>query len=157
MAFTVDLKSAATSTPIAIPFIPRPVVPNLLRPLSNRIPRDEIPVGPCKGPCKPKAFSVDFSDGESSETGTSPPRVPERLFRQRHNSEPQTVQQLKEKLRRAEERKKVKASPVSYAMVVCRLHDTAGSLAHGWDHWLGHKVVRIVTCNIHKLKSCFHQ
>ncbi len=24
-------------------------------------------------------------------------------------------------------------------------------------HWLGHKVVHIVTCNIKKLKSCFHQ
>ncbi len=72
-----------------------------------------------------------------------------------------------------------------YAMVVCRLHDTAGSLDHGvfisrptgkiqahcqnpdplaksrttgkiQTHWLGHKVVHIVTCNI-QLKSCFHQ
>ncbi len=52
-------------------------------------------------------------------------------------------------------------------MVVCRLHDTAGSLAHGvfisrptgeiQTHWLGHKVVHIVTGNIQKLKSCFHQ
>ncbi len=24
-------------------------------------------------------------------------------------------------------------------------------------HWLGYKVVHIVTCNIQKLKSCFHQ
>ncbi len=24
-------------------------------------------------------------------------------------------------------------------------------------HWLGHKVVHIVTRNIHKLKYCFHQ
>ncbi len=66
-----------------------------------------------------------------------------------------------------------------YAMVVCRLHDTAGSLAHGGfisrptgnpdpliksrptgkiqTHWLGHKVVHIVKRNIQKLKSCFHQ
>ncbi len=57
-----------------------------------------------------------------------------------------------------------------YAMVVCRLHDTAGSLAHGvfisrttcnpdplaksrptvkiQTHWLGHKIVHIVTRNI---------
>ncbi len=60
-----------------------------------------------------------------------------------------------------------------YAMVACRLHDTAGSLAWWgfhiqthWQsrptckiqtHWLGHKVVHIVTNNIQKLKSCFHQ
>ncbi len=24
-------------------------------------------------------------------------------------------------------------------------------------HWFGHKVVHIVTCNIQKLKFCFHQ
>ncbi len=56
---------------------------------------------------------------------------------------------------------------VHYAMVVCRSHGTAGSLAHGviisrppgkiQTHWLGHKVVHIVTHNIQKLKSCFHQ
>ncbi len=64
---------------------------------------------------------------------------------------------------------------IHYAMVVCRLHDTAGSLV--WPmgfsypdplaksrptgkiqtHWLGHKVVHSVTRNIQKLKSCFHQ
>ncbi len=66
-----------------------------------------------------------------------------------------------------------------YAMVVCRSHDTAGSLAHGvfisrrtsnldplaksrptdkiQTHWLGHKVDHIVTRNIQKLRSCFHQ
>ncbi len=54
-----------------------------------------------------------------------------------------------------------------YAMVVCRSHDTAGSLAHGvfisrptgkiQTHWLRHKVVYIVTSNIQTLKSCFHQ
>ncbi len=66
-----------------------------------------------------------------------------------------------------------------YAMVMCRLHDTAGSLAHGvfisrptgnpdplaksrptgkiQTHWLGHIVVHIGTRNIQKLKSCFHQ
>ncbi len=64
-------------------------------------------------------------------------------------------------------------------MAVCRSHDTAGSLAHGvfisrptgnpdplaksrptgkiQTHWFGHKVVHIVTRNIKKLKSCFHQ
>ncbi len=72
-------------------------------------------------------------------------------------------------------------------MVVCRSHDTAGSLDHGvfisrptrksrptgkiqthaltksrptgkiQTHWLGHKVVHIVIRNIQKLKSCFHQ
>ncbi len=66
-----------------------------------------------------------------------------------------------------------------YAMVVCRSHDTAGSLVHGvfiskpignsdplaksrptgkiQTHWLGHKVVHNVTRNIQKLKSCSHQ
>ncbi len=51
--------------------------------------------------------------------------------------------------------------PGSYVMVVCRSHDTAGSLAHGVfisrptgkTHWLGHKVVHIVTRNIKKIKS----
>ncbi len=63
--------------------------------------------------------------------------------------------------------------------VVCKSHDTAGSLAHGvfistpngnpdplaksrptgkiQTHWLGQKVAHIVTLNIQKLKSCFHQ
>ncbi len=66
-----------------------------------------------------------------------------------------------------------------YAMVVCRSHDTVGSLAHGvfiskptgnpdplaksrptgkiQTHYLGHKVVHIVTSTIQKLKSSFHQ
>ncbi len=68
---------------------------------------------------------------------------------------------------------------ILYAMVVCRSHDTAGSLAHGvfifkptgnpdplaksrptgkiQTHCLGHKEVHIVTCTIQKLKSSFHQ
>ncbi len=63
-------------------------------------------------------------------------------------------------------------SKVFYAMVVYRSHDKAGSLAHGvfisrptgnpdpleksiptgkiQTHWLGHKVVHIVTRNIKK-------
>ncbi len=66
-----------------------------------------------------------------------------------------------------------------YAMVMCRSHDPAGSLVHGviiskptgnpdplaksrptskiQTHWLVHKVVHIVTRNIQKLKSSFHQ
>ncbi len=65
-----------------------------------------------------------------------------------------------------------------YAMVLCRSHDTAGSLAHRffyihthWQnadplaksrptgkiqtHWLGHKVVHIVTRNINNLTFVF--
>ncbi len=69
-----------------------------------------------------------------------------------------------------------------YAMVVCRSYDTAGSLVFisdplaiqtHWQNtdplaksrptgkiytlWLGKKVVHIVTRNIKKIKSCFHQ
>ncbi len=73
----------------------------------------------------------------------------------------------------------IPCSNTCYAMVVCRSHDTAGSLAHGvfisrptgnpdplaksrptgkiQARLLGHKVVHIVTRNIQKLMSCFHQ
>ncbi len=50
-------------------------------------------------------------------------------------------------------------------MVVCRSHDTAGSLTNGvfisrhigkiQAHWLGHKVVHIVTRNIKNLSLVF--